>query len=523
MTENPQLDLIFEPRAISLLTADEIYAGLNESTLRALVEDERIEVKGNGVHCKELGTYFSMWANTPATGGLIVVGIRKDVQFEGCSSLPGERLNKLQATGDDHCPDAAYSVKRVKIHRDSDGQQDFVLAFRVRYNTNRVVKTTDAKAFVRRADRIKQLRTPEEISQLQEEKGEVCFETEPCRLEYPAAFEMGQVSEFVEAVRERKGWEEHHTTEAMLVLLHLGRMEEGKFQPNVACALLFAKDPRLVVPGARIHFLRFEGESAGTGADWNAVKDEFIDGTIPEQIVQAESMLRSQLRTFSRIEKPGQFTTSPEYPALAWYEAIVNACVHRSYGDGMKHKPIFIKMYDDRLEIESPGAFPPFVTAETIYDNHHPRNPFLGDALYYLKFVKMAAEGARRMRDEMAKMALPSPEFQQREISHVAVNVTLRNKIKQRKVWVDSDVATILGQQIAASLTVEQNRCINYVAEYGKINVSQAMRLMGRDWMTMKKVLDGLVVQRILEWDARKDITRDPKAHYRLARNLRPK
>ena len=49
----------------------------------------------------------------------------------------------------------------------------------------------------------------------------------------------------------------------------------------------------------------------------------------------------------------------------AWYEALVNACVHRSYN--LKNMNIFIRMFDDRLEIESPGGFPPLVTPENIF------------------------------------------------------------------------------------------------------------------------------------------------------------
>ncbi len=73
---------------------------------------------------------------------------------------------------------------------------------------------------------------------------------------------------------------------------------------------------------------------------------------------------------------------------------------HRSYG--LRNMNIFIKMFDDRLVIESPGAFPPFVTPDNIYDSHHPRNPHLMNALYFLDFVKCANEGTRRMRDMMA-------------------------------------------------------------------------------------------------------------------------
>jgi predicted HTH transcriptional regulator len=121
--------------------------------------------------------------------------------------------------------------------------------------------------------------------------------------------------------------------------------------------------------------------------------------------------------------------TAPEYPKGAWLEAVVNACVHRSYGS-LKNMNIFIRMFDDRLEVESPGGFPPPVTPENIYDMHHPRNPILMDAMNMLNFVKMAREGTRRMRDTMAESELPPPHFAQKDSAYSLVKVTLKNNIK---------------------------------------------------------------------------------------------
>ena len=108
---------------------------------------------------------------------------------------------------------------------------------------------------------------------------------------------------------------------------------------------------------------------------------------------------------------------------------------------------VFIKMFDDKLVIESPGGFPPFVTPENIYTSHHPRNPHLMNAMFYLEMVKEHAEGTKRMRDTMVDMRLPEPEFKQTEsgAGYSSVCVTLRNHIKQRKFWVDSDASRILG------------------------------------------------------------------------------
>jgi len=427
-----QLELDFEvpfkpegPIA-NLLTPKEIFDNCDESFFRRR-EDSRFDRKRANTDPRDLGEYFSMWSNTHPNGGLIVVGITDNKMFEGCGSLSTKQLNAIERAAETYCPDAIYKTKKIRIKRDIDKADDFIIVFYVEYNSNRVISTASGKVFRRIGDSKKEVKK-DALRHLQAEKGEIRFEIEPCNLSYPSDFEVRDIDEFVEVIRIRKEWDESHTREHILSLMHLGKITGKIFEPNIALALLFAKDPRRVIPGCRIRFLRFSGETEGTGTSWNADKDEFIDGTIPSQINQAAQILKSQLRAFSRLGKEGQFYTSKEYPDFSWYEAVVNACAHRSYGNGMRNMNIFIKMFDDRLVIESPGGFPPFVTPQNIYETHNPRNPCLMDALYYLKLVKCAAEGTKRIRKEMRDMDLPEPEFKQDNISNTLVRVTLRDR-----------------------------------------------------------------------------------------------
>ncbi len=516
MAKQGQMLLDFEARRLSFLTPDEIFEKCDENMLRRLViEDRRFEKKSARAQPVHLGDYFSMWANTKPEGGLVFVGITKDKTFEGCLNLGATRINELEQTAYKYCPDAKCDFKHIPIRNDNNNQSDFIVAFRVYYNGAKVVKTIKGQAFIRIGDEIRELKG-DELKDLQAEKGEIRVELEPCNVNYPQAFDIKQINEFAETVRTIKKWELGHSKEDILELLHLGTNENGQFIPNLACLLLFANDPRSVIPGCRIRFLRFSGETEGTGPSWNAVKDEFIDGNIPSIIQQAEQILKSQLRTFSRLGKGNKFFTSPEYPEFAWFEAIVNASVHRNYGNGMKNMPIFVKMFDDHLVVESPGAFPPFVTPQNIYETHNPRNPYLMDAMCALEFVKCAHEGTRRIRSDMIEMKLPEPIFEQDDKGHVMVRVTLRNNIKQRKVWVDADVAQMLGEQIALNLDENEKRCVNFAAEYGKISVSEAQRLTKFTWPAASKLLKGLVKKDIFESTHRKGRDRDQAARYKI-------
>ena len=511
-----QLSLRFDI-PLALISPDEIYQNA-EAYIELLKEDRRFERKSPKTSPRSLGEYFSMWANTLPDGGLIAVGIEDKGNIAGCKALSQTELNEREQSGKIYCPDARFSSKLVPVTNDC-GDADFVLLIRVQYRPDKVVYDSQGHAWVRIGDQKHEL-TKQECRELENDKGEVDFEQEPLvDIPFPDAFDLNRISQFTRSFKKSRGLSYEKSDEQILELRHLGKIEGGTFVPNVACVLLFATDPSGKFPGCRVRFRRFEGEQEQTGANYNAVKDYWVEGNVPAIIERTAQILESQIREFSKLGPDGHFYAAPEYPHDAWFEAIVNACVHRSYG--MRNMHITIEMFYDRLVIESPGAFPPFVTPENIYDTQHARNPKLMDAMLYLGFVKFANEGTKRIRDEMLAVNLPTPLFQQKEVAGgYSVRVTLRNNYKHREPWIDSDVSTILGDAISKTLSPEESRAINFIKQHGKINVSQLHDLVPstvKTWHTCRKILIGLTEKGILEYRHRTDIPKDPKAHFVMA------
>ncbi len=499
-------------RKSELIPADDLYAGADEALLKRLAgEDRRFERKPAGIHAQVLGDYFSVLANSAPDGGLIAIGVDDDGTFSGCLRAGLKQINELERAGDVYCPDARFESKHVPI-RNAQGEDDFVLLFRVRYRQDKVVETVRGEAFVRHGESKKRL-TDDEKRELRIAKREVDLEQEDCPLSYPDDFELDLVHEFAENFRSAANIANTDDRE-ILEMRRLGHIRNSRFIANIACAAVFAKDPCGIIPGCKIRFLRFDGTQEGTGAKFNAIKDFVVEGNVPSIIRQAERAVESQIRDFTRLGADGKFFTAPEYPKEAWLEAIVNACVHRSYN--LKNMNIFVKMFDDRLEIESPGGFPPLVTPENIYDMHEPRNPKLMDALFALRLVQCAHEGTRRMRDTMRSMNLPAPEFLQREVGGVVVRVTLRNNIAARKIFLDSDAAKLVGEAIFKTLTQDERQVINYLAEHEAVNVSEAQRLTGRSWPFVKQMLASLAAKGILQ-HTHNGRSRDQRAFFTLA------
>jgi ATP-dependent DNA helicase RecG len=511
MPEQFQLTLDFVH--IDVMSVEEIWALASAKVISRLKEDRRIERKPVGIHGAELAEYFSMWANT-IDGGLIAVGVENDGTVSGCAR---QSTNTLETQARTLCPDATVETKRVVATRDDDGEPDYILLLRVRYNDHKVVRTAKGDAFIRVGDQKRRLHA-EQIRELEAAKGQIDIELEPCaQYKFPDDFEQSLIESFIASVRERHpNYPDRLTTTEVLELRRLGKRQGDIFIPNTACVLMFARDPLQAFPGCKIRFLRYEGAIEKTGTKYNVVKDIILEGPIPLIIEEAADTLRQQLREFRRLGPDGKFLPVPEYPHEAWFEAIVNACVHRSYGV-LRNMNIFIRMFDDRLEFESPGGFPPPVTPETIYEMHQPRNPHLIDAMLHLNYAQCAREGARRMRESMNALDLPSPLFSQREDAYDLVRVLLRNNSKQRSEWVDADVAAVIGPEKAQTLTEHERRTVNFIAEHKKAHASEISRLLGIDWQTARKMLERLVSRDILLHVHRKDILRDPKAHFIIA------
>lgn len=509
-----QLGLFAPPP--TLLSPDDIFQNADATLLSILREDRRIERKPAQTHARVLGEYLPMWANTAPEGGVTVLGIENDGKFTGCTMLSNSELNDREKAGSTYCPDSRSDSKRIPVIN-SLGKPDFVLLLRTYYREDKVVCDTTGNAYTRVGDEKHRLRD-DEIHELKIDKGQVDHEQEHVPLQYPDDFRTDLIGQFVLGVRRIRNLTQLHSDEEILEHRRLGKRQGGKFIPNVACALLFAKDPNSIFPGCSIRFLRYEGESEQTGENYNVIKDIWLEGCIPELIVGIAGILQSQLREFSKLGEDGKFYTAPEYPQDAWYEAVINACVHRSYG--LRNMNTFVKMFDDRLVVESPGAFPPFVTPENIYESHHPRNPHLMRAMFYLDFVKCHSEGTRRMRDTMTNMNLPKPCFEQKEVAKgfMSVRVTLRNNRKQRRVWLDSDVSRIVSPEVAKELTLEETRVLNFVSEHRSINVSECQRLLPqiKTWHSAKKLLTHLADFGILVHVHRKDIERDPDSRFTL-------
>ena len=102
-----------------------------------------------------------------------------------------------------------------------------------------------------------------------------------------------------------------------------------------------------------------------------------------------------------------------EIPALseaAVREALLNAVIHRDYFE--RGGVVMVELYQDRLQIISPGGLPLGLRLEDLGRFSLPRNPLLADLFLWLGYVERASSGIARIRAAIAEAGLPAPEFE---------------------------------------------------------------------------------------------------------------
>jgi ATP-dependent DNA helicase RecG len=177
-----------------------------------------------------------------------------------------------------------------------------------------------------------------------------------------------------------------------------------------AAVLLFAQRPETIFhPNAGIRVFRVAGTERLTGTRHNVQEFPRIEGNLPAALSQVRALLETLIQRSARLHDLF-FHDMPEYPTFAWQEAIVNAVAHRDYA--IHGQAVEVWLYDDRLEVLSPGGPPPEVSLDELRlgrPAHASRNPRIARVLAELGVMRDQGEGIPRMFEEMELAFLHVP------------------------------------------------------------------------------------------------------------------
>ena len=241
--------------------------------------------------------------------------------------------------------------------------------------------------------------------------------------------------------------------------------------------------------------LRFDGNKMETGKHLNIVKDRTFDGPLPKQIEGAKDFISSQLREFQYLGKDGKFKVIPEYPEFAWFEGLVNAITHRDYAMSGDH--IRVMMYDDRLEITSPGSLPNMVTLENMRYTRWSHNPIIARTLVEFGWVRELNEGVQRIYNEMASFFLNEPIH---EPNGMSVRLVLENSITSRVLRQADSIADGTGEGIYRSLNEYELAAVQYAYGRGRVTVKDLAAHLDRSPKVARAILRSLADKNVLDW-----------------------
>ncbi len=382
-----------------------------------------------------------------ADGGTLLVGVERDKSITGIP-FGEENLDRLiQDPLALMAPPVAMMAEKMRLGN------LLLLKFEVLPSIE-VNRVSGGRSFYRIATENPSLPT-EQIQSLKEAKKNVIYER---RQPLNAAWEdldLNVVESFTGKLNDPRSAEQ-----ILSQSYHVCDSSRGRAAPNTAGLLLFARDPTLWHPRCGIDFVKYEGAERRHGAALNVVKRIRFEAPLVRLVGEAVGRIKEHIRERTILHDLF-FRERLEYPAFAWQEALVNAVAHRDYA--INGASIEVWMFDDRLEIRSPGLPPPPVTLEQLRQHkniHFSRNPLIVRALADMGYLREIGEGIPRMFEEMEQHGLQPPEF---SIEGFFLVVTLRNT----PVY-DEQTLRWLNQFPASQINWRQRRLLAYAYCHGK-------------------------------------------------------
>ena len=417
------------------LAADEFWS------LFGRLEHEQLDFK-RGVP-KDVRDTIAAMAMT--RGGLIIHGVDDRRDIVGCplSQNTQDRIARI----------ASECGVDVQIREIVVGETELTICA-VPEVRGRIVTTPDGR-LLRRVGGDSQPMRGDAMARFVRERENRAVEDEPLPVTRASAFDLAAVNQVLAA--DGRPAVEQSQMEQALADLGVAVPAPPPLEQSVlrAAAVLFAIEPRDYIRGAAVQLVRRVG--IGPGPAPSSAREE-CSGPLVETIDCCMRFLRRHTRRFESVTGTRR-DALPEYPEAVLREAAVNALAHRDYG--LQGATVDITVWDDRIEVRSPGPLPGHITVDNMRDEHYSRNPRIMRVLKTTGLVEEYGEGIDRMYREMESRLMEPPAF---EATTSSVTVTLRNRF-----LVDVEDQVWLMQLGREDLTTNERRALVAARRNGSI------------------------------------------------------
>jgi ATP-dependent DNA helicase RecG len=444
----------------------------NLSKLIGSSESTTIEWKPSLSQINEIIESIAGFSNTD--GGRIFIGISKHGEAIGIS-IGKDTIEKLANRI------AQHTEPRIHPHitvTKTDGKE--IIVINVKESHDKLV-LANGKPYVRVGKSTRQMSKDEyEHRILEKHKDKLQFDTQICKGAKLKDVDNNKVRWFLEKAKEEKRLIVPARTTVKDVLVRLNLIKNGQLT-NTAI-LLFGREPQKFFVQAKIRVARFKGTE---GNDYLDMK--VLEGTIPELREKALAFIAEHTKHAVFFDSNQRFDRW-EYPFRALEEIFNNALAHRDYWSSAD---IHLSIYDDRIEVWNPGELPKPLTPAMLKRKHLsiPRNRFLAERLYYIKYIEHWGKGTNRIVEAMREEKLSDPIFE--ELSG-GLNVTLMGPGKAfEKVIEDQKLHKL-------DLNDRQKKAIKFIKQHGEISRKQYVDLAGISVRQANRDLNDLINKKVV-------------------------
>lgn len=374
-------------------------------------ENRTTEFKRIGKELKVSKIIESIVAMANTDGGIVVLGVDdpEKTKLKGYDRIFGtdenpELYDEIGRNISKIAPPISF-IWPPSLFKASNGKSFAILAIPKAINNFHSINN---HVYIR-LEKGNKLLTPHEIIKLSYAKGFQKADKEIVRVDFDLL-----KTEYFEKWRKSRKIDDDNIVE-ILFNTGLTRKDNNILLPTRAAVLLFAKFPHnLMDTKCTVRVFQYEGSLEKITNTINLIgTPKTIEGPIIKQINDAHEYVLSLLRAGMRIPSSG-FINTYRVPERAVKEAITNAVIHRDY---YIKRDIEVRIYEDRIEIESPGLFPYNITSFNIgfVRSEGYRNDLLVKHLREFPDPPNLDrnEGVRAMRAEMERNNLYPPSFYQ--------------------------------------------------------------------------------------------------------------
>jgi ATP-dependent DNA helicase RecG len=372
-----------------------------------LDEGHYLDVKRIELKPAKLSESVSAFANT--SGGEIFLGVPEDDADDGTKvrswagfpdmEAANPHFQVLEGLG-------ALGTHFTAVFLTCEGKPGHLLHLTVPKSKD-IIKATDGRPFIRRNAQNLPVDSAEGLRRLELDKGVVSFEDEtlpiPEKVVTNSETMIGFMLEVVPSA-EPAEW-----LESQFLL--------AGDKPTVAGTLLFADEPQAALPKrSAVKIFQYKSKEDEGSRETLAFDPITIEGSAYELIRASVEKTKELVESIKKLGVGGLETIS--YPEETLHEIVTNAVLHRDYSIA---SDIQIRIYDNRIEVESPGRLPGHVTLRNILTTQAARNPKMVRLIN--KFPnppnKDVGEGLNTAFEAMKKLRLKEPELEERESSVV--------------------------------------------------------------------------------------------------------